>query len=264
MTEKASTADLEKQMVLIVDDEESFRLVLREVIDEVGYRPIEAETAAEGLRLFRSEHPQSVLLDIHLPDRSGFEVLREIKADSPQTNVIVTTGDAINENERLAIRLGADDFIGKPIHPLELQYLLDKASSARRNVPETKLPRLLLISESPHASSEFRRSIKDGSADMTTVFDLGNLPDALASPHDIAIVQVSTSSIQLVLEQIRRSIIHVDIPILVDRTQLNFTGELAGIMPRFRAMPCTPAELISLTQRRIATHIEKSRPKPLL
>lgn len=264
MIEKSGADDQERRKVLIVDDEESFRLVLREVLEEIGYRPIEAGTAAEGLRLFRSEHPQSVLLDIHLPDRSGFEVLREIKADSPQTNVIVTTGDAINENELLAIRLGADDFIGKPIHPLELHYLLEKASSAGRRAHESKQPRLLLVSESPGASSEFRRSISDGSADETIVFDLGNLPDALATPHDIAIVQVSTPNIRRVLEQIRRSITHVDIPILVDRTLLNFTGELAGIMPKFRAMPCTPAELIALTQRRITTHIEKSRPKPLL
>jgi len=264
MTATHSESDKKRKKILIVDDEESFRLVLREVLDELGYQSVEAANAAEGLRAFQIERPLAVLLDIHLPDRSGFDVLREIRSISPHANVIVTTGESIEENELLAIRLGADDFIGKPIHPLELKYLLEKASSPARAYPQSERPRLLLVSDALDGMSQFRGSIKKEASEITVVYSLDELPAVLAAPHDLAILDLSTENIREVLDQIRSSPFHVDIPILVDKTRLNFTGEMAGIMPKYRAMPCTPMELIALTRRRVATHNEKMRPRPLL
>ncbi|MBK9314354.1 MAG: response regulator [Acidobacteria bacterium] len=251
--------------VLIIDDEESFRLVLREVLNELGFNSIEAENAELGLRAFEIERPSSVLLDIHLPDRSGFDVLQEIKKQSPKTNIIVTTGESIEENALIALRLGADEFIGKPIHPLELKYLLDKfTTTEKRTESANGILRLLIVSDAADGLRDFRGFINKENVQITNIFNLDDLPRTLTTRHEIAVVNVASINIKNVLESLRKSPLHQDIPVLVDKTRLDFTGVLAGIMPRFRAMPCSPDELRVLTQRRIVSLKEKRRSNHLL
>lgn len=253
-----------KRKVLVIDDEESFRLVLREVLNELGFESIEAADATQGLSVFKREHPSSVLLDIYLPDRSGFDVLREIKSMTPETNVIITTGEDIEENALQAIRNGADEFIGKPIHPHELKYLLEKHSSPPQIDQTRGKLKLLIVSDAAGGMADFTGFIKGDDVHITCVSDAAELPAALELPHDIAVIDVASINIMFILESLRMSPLHSRIPVLVDVSRLDFSGDLAGIMPTYRAMPCSPQELRALTRRRIASLSEKIRSRPLL
>src|SRR4030095_9135293 len=135
--------------VLIVDDEPTIRWVLAEALRGWGYETVEAETGAATRAAVVTEQPAAVLLDINLPDSSGLDLLPEIKRRRPQAAVIMITAETLFENAVGALRGGADDFIGKPIHLEELRFALDQAlrlkSQGREPAPVSQ-PRILIIS----------------------------------------------------------------------------------------------------------------------
>jgi DNA-binding response OmpR family regulator len=106
--------------VLVIEDDPSLRVALAELLDEAGFRVSSASNGYSGLRLASMEHPRVVLLDLVLPELTGVEVLRELRA-SPDTRdmaVIVITGNTSRIPEaRVA---GADLVIEKPFDIDEL------------------------------------------------------------------------------------------------------------------------------------------------
>src|SRR5687768_17301554 len=95
-----------KPKILVVDDEKLIRWTLREALLGWGYVPLEAADAGSALSLFDSERPALVLLDINLPDRSGLDVLREIKRREPHVVVIMVTAAVLVENAVMSLRAG--------------------------------------------------------------------------------------------------------------------------------------------------------------
>ena len=123
---------MKQPSVLVVDDERLIRWTLAEALKGWGYAPVEAETARSALGLYDSERPALVLLDINLPDRSGLDVLREIRRRDPEALVIMVTAAVLVENAVAALRAGAYDFVGKPINLEELQVTVRNALEAGR------------------------------------------------------------------------------------------------------------------------------------
>ena len=119
------------ERMLIVDDESGVRFALSEALRSWGYESMQAGTVAEGVKLFREEHPAVALLDIDLPDGSGLDVLNEIKEQQPDTVVIMITGNVNVPNVLTALRGGAHDFISKPIHLEELRITIRNALETR-------------------------------------------------------------------------------------------------------------------------------------
>ncbi|HEY6050127.1 MAG TPA: HD domain-containing phosphohydrolase [Thermoanaerobaculia bacterium] len=108
--------------VLIVDDDPEIRDLLRKILYAARYHVDESGTAEDALRKLRERQPDLVLLDIGLPDRSGHEVLEEIRAD-PLTRllpVVMLTGQATREEKLRAGREGVTDFLAKPVQADEL------------------------------------------------------------------------------------------------------------------------------------------------
>jgi signal transduction histidine kinase len=103
-------AEAPPQCVLVIDDEESFRYALRQMIGP-AHRVIEAEDGLAALEQIRSARPSVIFLDLHMPRVNGFRVLEEIAADTEAENmkVIVSTSALIDERDR--IRLGRADFV---------------------------------------------------------------------------------------------------------------------------------------------------------
>src|SRR6185295_2810541 len=120
------------EQILVVDDDEAIRWTLREALQSWGFTSAEAASVAEAIKLFNSDLPAAVLLDIDLPDGSGLDVLREIKRDHPEAIVIMITGNIQIDNTISALRGGAYDFIGKPINLEELRVTLRNAIEARQ------------------------------------------------------------------------------------------------------------------------------------
>jgi two-component system response regulator AtoC len=123
---------MQKEKVLVVDDEPMIRWTLTEALRSWGYETIEAGRIDAALRSFDSEHPALVLLDINLPDGSGLDLLSEIKRRRPQAVVIMITANVMVEDTIAALRGGAYDFIGKPINLSELQVTIRNGLEARK------------------------------------------------------------------------------------------------------------------------------------
>ncbi len=127
--------------ILIVDDERMIRWTLSQAIKSWGYAPFEAASASETLDVFANELPHLVLLDIDLPDGSGLDVLRDIKQQFPDAIVIMITGNVRVDTTISALRGGAYDFIGKPIHLEELKVSIRNALEThelRREVKDSR------------------------------------------------------------------------------------------------------------------------------
>jgi two-component system response regulator AtoC len=123
---------MNKERILVVDDEEMIRWTLSEALRGWGYRPVEAATVAAAMEAFEAERPAAVLLDINLPDGSGLDVLREIKRRQPDAVAIMITANVLVDDTIAALRGGAYDFIGKPISLDELQVTIRNGIEAQR------------------------------------------------------------------------------------------------------------------------------------
>jgi putative two-component system response regulator len=111
-----------KPLILVVDDHQLSRELLKAYLTIAGYDTIEAANGAEALEILEAKNPDLVLLDIIMPKVDGFEVCEKIK-ENPQTTllpVIMVTGLEDFDAKMRALELGADDYINKPISEQEL------------------------------------------------------------------------------------------------------------------------------------------------
>ncbi len=118
---------MEKAKILIIDDEKLLRWSLEQNLTKEGYVVISAESGMKGLKLLSEDQPDIVLLDIHLPDISGINILEKIKKEKKHPIVIMITAFGDIETAVKAIKLGAYDFVEKPFNLDKLKILLSKA-----------------------------------------------------------------------------------------------------------------------------------------
>ena len=140
---EAEVKAMPAQKVLVVDDERLVRWSLRQKCEEWGYVVLEADSGRAALRLAERENPDLVLLDVRLPDLTGIEVLDQLKKQGESPTVIMITADPQLDDVKVSLKLGACDFVGKPIDFDELQLSMQdalEASGARSNAeaPRTK------------------------------------------------------------------------------------------------------------------------------
>ena len=116
--------------VLVIDDDEAAREILVELLGSVGFHAFAAADGATGLEILAGAAmpPQAVLLDLRMPGIDGFEVLRRYRAQGGTAPVIALS--AMDEKEAVvkAMRLGASDYLVKPIEPEELKEAIDRCS----------------------------------------------------------------------------------------------------------------------------------------
>lgn len=124
--------------VLIVDDDSQIARTLDMALTSWKYECVQAGTLANAAKLLKTEEPQIVLLDIELPDGSGLDFLKEIKEFNPETIVIMVTGNVDVKSTIAALRGGAHDYIGKPIHLEELRVTLRNSVETRQLRREVK------------------------------------------------------------------------------------------------------------------------------
>jgi DNA-binding response OmpR family regulator len=105
--------------ILVVDDETTLRETLVEALELEGYRAIPAADGREALARFRADHPDLVLLDLMLPELSGVEVCRILRAESAVPIIMLTAKDG-EVDKVVGLELGADDYVTKPFSLREL------------------------------------------------------------------------------------------------------------------------------------------------
>jgi two-component sensor histidine kinase len=112
------------ELILNVDDNEPGRYAITRILNRAGFQVLEAGTGKEALRLARSARPQLVVLDVNLPDMSGIDVCRRLKADPDTASIMVLQVSAISVAvlDRVnALSAGADSFLVEPIESEELE-----------------------------------------------------------------------------------------------------------------------------------------------
>ena len=124
--------------VLVIDDEPPILRFLRTSLAAVGHRVVTAEDAAAALATFTAEKPDVVILDLGLPDRSGFDVISEIRKHA-SVPIIVLSARSDERSKVQALDLGADDYIGKPFGMAELMARI-RAALRHRYQAQGELP----------------------------------------------------------------------------------------------------------------------------
>ncbi len=115
--------------ILIIDDEKDIRTALAGILEDEGYQVLSSESGVEGIECARLELPDLILLDIWMPGMDGLEVLEKLKSEFPQVTIIMISGHGTIETAVRATKLGAFDFIEKP---LSLEKVLISVANALR------------------------------------------------------------------------------------------------------------------------------------
>jgi two-component system response regulator AtoC len=127
-----------KFKILVIDDEKNIRDIFSLLLEEKGYIVETAETGEGGLSKARKFSPDVILLDMNLPDLSGIDVLSRIKKFLPQAEVIIITAFGTVKSAVEATKLGAYDYLEKPVDNEELLLLISRALEVKRLLQEVE------------------------------------------------------------------------------------------------------------------------------
>lgn len=127
---------MEQRRILIVDDEEGLRELVKINLEHEGYGVVQAENGAEGLNLVREEKPDLVILDVMMPEMDGWEVCREIRSFSTMP-VLMLTARSQSQDVVAGLDSGADDYLVKPFNMDELNA---RVRALLRRVPSPNRP----------------------------------------------------------------------------------------------------------------------------
>lgn len=152
-------------VVLVIDDEAGLRNNLRYALEDHGYEVMTAKEGREGVEFFRRSRPDIVLLDMLMPDMDGLQVLEVISKESPDTPVVMISATGVISLVVEAIRLGAWDFILKPVQDitivlhsittnLQRAELIRNSKACRENFEEQLEARTAELKASNRAASD--------------------------------------------------------------------------------------------------------------
>jgi DNA-binding NtrC family response regulator len=155
--------------LLIVDDDPPTAAALTELLTGDDLEAHAAASAEEALTRFKDETYPVVIADLQLPGESGLELVKRLKREAPATAVVVMTGHASVQTAVTALKLGAADYLVKPVNPSQLRKLVEKLAKER----PSNLPNTLLSAEKP--GDEVYEGMLARSPEMHLVFERVNL-----------------------------------------------------------------------------------------
>ena len=136
-------------LVLLVDDDGTFRTVLSSELERIGLAVERAGTGEEAIAAVAKREPDVVLLDLELPDRNGLDVLRVLRETHPAAQVVMLTGHGSIDTAIEAIRRGAFDYVAKPCPLDELEVRIQRALERRALLTRTSLLERALTPSDP-------------------------------------------------------------------------------------------------------------------
>jgi DNA-binding response OmpR family regulator len=220
-----------KGKVLVVDDEPMIRWSLREALHGWGYKVLECETGAQALAALVEERIAAVLLDVNLPDSSGLDLLCEFKRRRPRIAVIM-------------------EMVNRTVNQVE-------------DRPVVSRPRALIISDSAERIPRLQSVLPPDEVEITSVVFPEEWGYAATGKHDLVLIDVGPELLDTLLRVLRTSG-HAEIPVLVENGRIAEVSSIAGVMPKYRAMPCGHAEMMRLVRRRLTTITSHKRAVRLL
>ncbi|MBI3697000.1 MAG: sigma-54-dependent Fis family transcriptional regulator [Acidobacteria bacterium] len=132
---------MRKGRILVVDDDESLRRVTQVQIGQIGYDVRTAASGHEALAILQQAPQDLVITDLQMPGTSGLELLKKVRAEYPETIVVLITAFGTVDSAVEAMKAGAYDYITKPVHPDELKAVIGRALEHRRLREEVRILR---------------------------------------------------------------------------------------------------------------------------
>ena len=147
--------------LLVIDDEDFVRETICDYLSDSGFNTIDARDGQEGIEIFQREKPDAVLVDLNMPKVDGFGVLEHVKSESPDTPIIVVSGAGLIQDAIKAVRLGAWDFVTKPIVDLNiLEHALGQGLERASLIKENRRYKEHLEAEVERRTKDLRHEIK--------------------------------------------------------------------------------------------------------
>src|SRR6267142_6186197 len=117
--------------ILVVDDDENICSAFRQFLEADGHSPIIASNAEDALKAVQDRHPDLVFLDVRMPGVDGLEALKQIRALDPSVYAVIMTAYSSSQTSIEAVRLGAFDYLNKPLDLDDVRGVIDKALAAQ-------------------------------------------------------------------------------------------------------------------------------------
>ncbi|BAP44483.1 SpoIIE family protein phosphatase [Pseudomonas sp. 21LCFQ02] len=128
--------------LLIIDDDEVVRASIAAYLEDSGFNVLQAINGQQGVEIFEQENPDLIICDLRMPQMGGLELIRKVTASSPQMPVIVVSGAGVMSDAVEALRLGAADYLIKPLEDLAvLEHSVHRALDRARLEQENRLYR---------------------------------------------------------------------------------------------------------------------------
>lgn len=168
---------MNKGRILIVDDQEEIIESLRAILLDEGLEVIAARDGQEALHIVQNESPDLVFLDIWIPGIDGLQTLKAIKKIDPECSVIMMSGHGTIETAVKAIKLGATDYLEKPLNLEDVLHLVHVAVSGQPVVEKPRTPSAMqarpLIGDSSKAAN-LRRAVQNAASEVGSVWLAGD------------------------------------------------------------------------------------------
>jgi DNA-binding NtrC family response regulator len=116
----------------VVEDDRSLRRLTQIQLDKLGYQTTVAVDVPAALEILRQESPDLVICDLHLPGPCGLDLLKNVRAEHPETKFVMVTAYGSISTAVEAMKLGAYDYLTKPVHPVELRILVERVFEQQR------------------------------------------------------------------------------------------------------------------------------------
>jgi cyclic di-GMP phosphodiesterase len=155
-----------KSRILIVDDEMRVREILSRKLTDDGYNCLTAQDGNAALKMLKTDPVELVLLDVMMPGRSGQEVLKEIKSKYPDTAVVMVTAIADVQTAIGLMRMGAYDYIIKPVELNVLSVSLDRALEKRKLIIENRDYQMHLEQRVEEQTKKIRQSFLNSTTSL--------------------------------------------------------------------------------------------------
>ncbi|TAL39090.1 MAG: response regulator [Spirochaetes bacterium] len=145
--------------ILTIEDEDIVRINIAAYLEDHGFSVLQAANGREGLDMFRAEKPDLVLVDLRMPEINGLQVLGHVAVEAPEIPVIIVSGTGIMRDAIEALRLGAWDFVTKPIQDMEvLKYSIMKSLERASLLRENRIYKEHLEDEIKKRTAELRET----------------------------------------------------------------------------------------------------------
>ncbi len=203
--------DASKKRVLVIDDDPDAVYLLQENLGQTDFEVIGARNGIEGQQMARDLQPKAILLDILMPDKDGWQVLHDLKADELTTNIPVILLTIVDK-KALGFRLGASAYLLKPLDPVAVLEALNRVTTHEGRT------HVLVVDDDPHVADMLHQLLPESDFQLESAEDgVAGLEAIEADRPDVVLLDIMMPRLDGfgVIEQLRANPKTRDLPIIV-------------------------------------------------